>query len=132
MLAPQPLTHRPQPLTQRPHAPAEVVGVVAEIAHRLVRLPILAEAVRAAGLTGVAMTVSCIVTLQKRGVHRAADARSFQGRGHGPLAAQHHFCLHRHDASILAVLADRGVVHLGWLGPRTRAFTSLTAFASLT
>src|SRR5437588_721344 len=64
-----------QPPPQRPHAPAEVIGVVAEVADQPVRLPVLAEAVGPPRPAGVAVAVGGVVPLQERGVDRGADRR---------------------------------------------------------
>src|SRR5438067_12477045 len=65
---------------QCPHGPAEVVGVVAEVADRLVNLPVLAEAIGAADFAGIAVAVGAVVAFQKRRVDGGAGLGALQCR----------------------------------------------------
>src|SRR3978361_506991 len=77
----EPRRHRRTPLLpstlgsvegQRPHRPAEVVAVQAQVRHRLVIPPVLAESVRLSGLPGVAVAVRPVLPLDERRVDRPA------------------------------------------------------------
>ena len=58
--------------TERSHRPTEIVDVHRQIRHRFVMPPVLAETVRLAGLSGVAMPIRRVLTLHERRIDRPA------------------------------------------------------------
>ena len=55
-----PITLPPAALTQRPHRPAEVVAVQGEVAHLLLHLPVLREAVRLPYLPRITVAIRAV------------------------------------------------------------------------
>src|SRR5215475_5895396 len=88
-------------LAQRSDRPAEVVAVHGEGGHRLMDLPVLAEAVRLPPFAGVPVSIGGVVPLH---VGRADLVLAV------PLAP-HHFRVHPDDTSFLLVLLDAAVTH---------------------
>src|SRR5262245_58259344 len=100
----QPRHHRWRPLPppallvllpQGPHTPTEVVTVHGETGHRLVDVPVLAEAIGPPSLAGVAVTVRAVVPLHVRRAYLR------------PLRqlTEDHLCAHS-DHAPLALLLD--------------------------
>lgn len=115
----QPRRHRGRPRVptasailrpQCPNSPAEVVAVHRQEGHRLVDLPILAEAVRPADLPRIASPVRPVVTLHERGVDAVTDRGLGQGRLQATPRAEDPPLIDGDHVAILAMLVHRRVV----------------------
>ena len=90
--------------TQGSHRPAEIVAVQREIAHRLMHLPVLREAIRFPRFAGVTVAIRAVVALDEDRVDFVTDLGTCQRHHHRGHRPKNHAAIDRHDTVVLARL----------------------------